>query len=918
MTSDSVLNLPDDVRMLDVVRKGLETATEVRIAVSFTRCSGLGLLIDSLKDVVSRSGKVRILTSTYQALTQPEALEALIRIPGIETRIQDGSVGFHAKFWWFEGHKGSECWAGSSNISKGGLASNIEWNVRQLEQNVIEQTREQFDKLWKRSDVLSLSKGFIDSYRQKYLQLVTSRPDFVIQPGTSQEKVAPNEAQKEALEKLRQLRADGARAAAVIAATGIGKTYLAAFDAIASNAKTILYVSHRLEHLSQAKKSFARIFSGNYSLGILGGGLDESNADIVFATVSSLNGSKKLLERDFDYLVIDEFHHAEARSYQILKTIMRKAFLLGITATPERQDGQDVLRWCDWNIAYEVRMPEAIDRGWLVPFHYFGIADETIDYMRIPWRKLDEIEDMLSVESRAVYVLENALERGFDGQKRATIGFCAGIKHARFMAQEFNKRGQCAEAVIGLQKVEDRERTYRRLADLEDPLEWVFVSDVLNEGVDIPVVNSVLFLRPTESATIFLQQLGRGLRLFPDTEVLTVLDFVGHHSSAWLTINALDSPSSGGRRTEITDGIVIKPPRDCEIVLQRRTREILSKVKRFTSTKKEACNHAYDRIREELKEPPLPVHLSNRIDSPSLSEFRSAYGSWINCQIARGNSPRWLQIETDQQLTLTFLKNLESDWQAPRVTPYAIIWGLAKYPDEPQKGYLEFFQRWPQWKKEQTEYDFSKVRENGKIKLGESLIGDRLNPQIIATLGPNLLPEVEGRVFYNINRNFQQRYGGTLRTPSDLNIFAQYNRPEIIRHFGTYYDPSIHNTGVIWISKHCVIISKLDTSTAKKEHQYVNQILDEKTFIWTSQNQMSQENKPGKKLINHFGKNNFIHIFLQKHSHDLAYYIGTGVILSLKGSCPMLVRFELSRPLPKDLLLELGSVTEPNQGEPGP
>ena len=349
MTSDSVLNLPDDVRMLDVVRKGLETATEVRIAVSFTRCSGLGLLIDSLKDVVSRSGKVRILTSTYQALTQPEALEALIRIPGIETRIQDGSVGFHAKFWWFEGHKGSECWAGSSNISKGGLASNIEWNVRQLEQNVIEQTREQFDKLWKRSDVLSLSKGFIDSYRQKYLQLVTSRPDFVIQPGTSQEKVAPNEAQKEALEKLRQLRAEGARAAAVIAATGIGKTYLAAFDAIASNAKTILYVSHRLEHLSQAKKSFARIFSGNYSLGILGGGLDESNADIVFATVSSLNGSKKLLERDFDYLVIDEFHHAEARSYQILKTIMRKAFLLGITATPERQDGQDVLRWCGTN-----------------------------------------------------------------------------------------------------------------------------------------------------------------------------------------------------------------------------------------------------------------------------------------------------------------------------------------------------------------------------------------------------------------------------------------------------------------------------------------------------------------------------------------------------------------------------------------
>ena len=447
--TDSVLNLPDESRMLDVVRRGLEYADDVRIVVSFTRCSGLGLLIDSLRQVAERGGTIRMLTSTYQSVTQPEALDVLLQLPCVETRVQMGTVGLHAKFWWFHGESGAECWAGSSNLSKGGLATNIEWNVRRIDSAVIQETRHQFERLWNRDDVRELDDLLIRLYRKSYLENAVAN---LVRPAVAEvpcDSVSPNESQREALMCLAELRGRGERRAAVIAATGVGKTYLAAFDVLQSESRTALYVSHRLEHLLQARRAFSRVFGLSRTFGVVGGGHDGADADIVFATIASIATRPNLAARRFDYLVVDEFHHVEAPSYEVLRPLRDRAFLLGITATPERQDGHDVLAWCDWNVAYEVRLPEAIDRGWLLPFHYFGIADETVDFLRIPWRKLNDVEDALSVEARAEHVLRHAIERGFDGPKRATVGFCAGRKHAQFMADAFVRRGHAAVAVLG-------------------------------------------------------------------------------------------------------------------------------------------------------------------------------------------------------------------------------------------------------------------------------------------------------------------------------------------------------------------------------------------------------------------------------------------------------------------------------------
>ncbi|MFL5351655.1 DUF3427 domain-containing protein [Archangium sp.] len=895
--------------MLDAVREGLAGAEEALLAVSFTRCSGLQLLVDPLQEV-ARRGRVRILTSTYQQITQPEALEALLGMEGVDCRVQEGSTGFHAKFWWFRGRSGAECWAGSSNLTKGGLATNLEWNIRSLEQARIEQTRRQFDALWNRSDVQPLSRELIRRYRARRRPERGPLPFLMAadEPGPAPE---PNRAQLEALRQLAELRARGERRAAVIAATGLGKTFLAAFDVAASRAQRVLYVSHRLEHLKQAFNAFGRVLRQR-RLGIVGGGRAEVDTDIVFATVQSLRGNNALLGRRWDYVIIDEFHHAEAPGYQPLRALIEDAFLLGMTATPERQDGHDVLAWCNWNIAYEIRLPEAIDRGWLLPFHYFGIADETVDFARIPWRNgripIDVLERELSVDARAELVLEQALLRGFDGPKRAAVGFCASVRHAQFMAEAFNRWHQTAVAVSGNQSVEEREAIYRRLADVGDPLEWLFVADVLNEGVDIPAINSLLFLRPSDSASLFLQQLGRGLRLFPGTEVLTVLDFVGHHRSSWVTLQALHDPKGTGARVDVVEGFTLKPPRDCEVVLQKRTQEILAKIRRLTT--RQRCDEAYRLLRDELGRPPLPVDLWHRDELPELKDFRGAYGSWLECQKAQGDEPGWAKGLPDEHPVRLLLAAAETDWQAQRVGPYAVLWGLAARPEEPGAGYEEFFREYPQWRPEHTSLDDSRAWGTIRKKVPEAVLSDdHLARDILTVLGSELLPQVEGRLLYTVNKDYLERHGGVLRTPSDLTRYAQYTRPEIVRHFGTQYDPARHNSGILWFGQHGVIITKLDTSGAKETQRYSNRFISDQRFSWTSQNKMTQANEAGRRVLEHAERGTALHLFVQGRSHEPALYMGEVRVVDADGDAPMTVTLELDRPIPPDIRRELVGAT---------
>lgn len=929
LTSDVIVtNLPGQRRMLDVVRDALRSAKNVSIAVSFFRYSGFGLVADDLKAFEQRGGHLRLLVSTYMYVTQPEALSAVLTLPNVTGRLhvaRHGSAsdqGFHAKMYVVEDDP-AECWVGSSNFTKGGLSTNVEANLRHGGAAEVVLVQDVFEQLWSRSDVMPLTEALIEEYRQaiptSVLAFPSPSPTRVLDRQgmyrVGSANVRPNQAQMEALDRLRELRHTGERRAAIVAAPGIGKTFLAAFDAQASNAKSLLFLSNRLEHLTQAGRTFREVFGEARSYGHAFGGIVHKTADFVFATIGSAAGHPTLTERAFDYVVVDEFHHASAPSYRSLLAKLDFGFLLGLTATPERQDGHDVLALCDYNVAYEVRLVEAINRGWLMPFHYFGIADESVDYGAIPWRSgafdPEQLENALMVEERVDAMLKHCRLRGFDGPKRVTVGFCAGVRHARFMADALTKRGFVAGVVTGADDVAVREAMYDRLQDPSDALEWLFVADVLNEGVDLPAINCVVFLRPTESATIFIQQLGRGLRLVPGSEVLTVLDFVGHHRSAWLAIDAMNDTTAPRGPTTVVQ-LDLTPPAGCEVVLDSRTVEILEKVRSYAPSKKDICLAAYGLLKKEFDiARPRPVDLLFDAQMPTPRDVRSAFGSWLGLRNAAGDAEAWELAVGGGGPAFDLLLAAEKDWQAQRVYPYAALWGMCANPEDPIAGYEAFYERFPRWHAEYKPFSDSKVIETLTRKLGALFDGNKLSDAALDAIPRALLlDEIEGRIQYTLENDYRLRHGGVLRLPADLRLHRRYTRPEIVNHFGEQYDPARHNTGVLRFSvagDHIVIITKVDTTGAVDHHQYTNFFKDDSEFVWTSQNQQTRETGSGREIVEHRRTGKTVHLFVQPASHSKAAYLGAVDFVGAEGDRPMQVTFGLHERVPKVVMEQLQS-----------
>lgn len=927
-TPESVIaNLPGQSRMLDVVRGALHSANRLSIAVSFFRYSGFGLIAEELEEFQKRGGELRFLVSTYMGVTQPEALRALLKFPGVTSRLhlahQGGGrgrgQGFHAKMYVIEDDP-AECWIGSSNFTKGGLSTNVEANLRHVGEEEVSTVKALFDQLWSRNDALPLTDDLIEAYAetvQRSEMWPAPVPSNVLaeRAGNYGPEIYPNQAQAEALDRLKELRESGERRAAIVAAPGIGKTFLAAFDAKARNTKSVLFLSHRLEHLTQAQRTYQQIFGGTRTYGYAFGGRVDERADFVFATVTSANNSSDLIERSFDYVVVDEFHHASAPSYRALLSRLKPSFLLGLTATPERQDGHDVLALCDYNVAYEVRLVEAINRGWLLPFHYFGIADDSVDYSAIPWRSgafdPEQLENALMIEERVDAMLHHCRVRGFDGPKRVAVGFCAGVRHARYMADALNERGILAIAVTGTDGVADREAIYARLQDPSDPLEWIFVADVLNEGVDLPAINCVVFLRPTESATIFIQQLGRGLRLTPHSEVLTVLDFVGHHRTAWLAIEALNDRNAPRGPSSI-EALDLTPPEGCEIVLDSRTVEILEKVRTFAPSRKDLCLTTYARLKQEFDiERPHLVDLLSDAEMSTPSDVRSAFGSWVGLRKAAGDAEQWELAISEDDAAFELLSAAEKDWQAQRVYPYAAVWGLCARPDDPISGYEAFYERFPRWRVEYKPFSESKVATTLKRKLGDLFDGSVLSEAALRAIpADRLLEEIEGRIQYTLEKDFRLRHGGVLRRPDDLGLHRSYTRPEIVNYFGSQYDPARHNKGVLDLESaddHIVIITKLDTSGAVARHQYANSLEGDRRFIWTSQNQQTRDSGSGREIVEHQKLGKTVHLFVQPGSHSKAAYLGPVDFVAAEGDRPMRVTFDLRSRVPEAVIEQLGA-----------
>ena len=526
-----------ETTFLATIQANLRRCKSFAFSVSFIKKAGLVLLSKDIKAAVERGAKGRIITSTYQNFTDVESLNfflSLSQLPNFECHLDDECFmdeknysvnGFHSKGYIFELEDEVEMVVGSSNITRYALLKKIEWdlvvNCAKFSE-VYQDAMEEFENLWNRT--FCLTQDRIKDYALK-LSFAIERWDMDYDRANPD--VSPNYMQRKALRELNRYRAIGQNRSLVISATGSGKTYLAAFDALNFNPDRLLYVVHEGSILKKSLETFQKVFGGSKTCGLYSGEAKEIEADFLFSTNVTMCRSLELFDKkEFDYIIIDECHHAVADSYRKIIDYFEPEFLLGLTATENRMDNQDVVEIFGNNIPYELRLRDAIINQLIVPFHYYGIRDELVDY-GLTASGERRLISQISMPENCEFIHQQIEKHRMGGQKLKALAFCRNIQHARMMADNLGDYYHTA-FLSGKNKTGERIRAYNDLQDERKELEILFAVDILNEGVDIPGVNMVLFLRPTESSTIFLQQLGRGLRKYENKPYVTILDFIGN------------------------------------------------------------------------------------------------------------------------------------------------------------------------------------------------------------------------------------------------------------------------------------------------------------------------------------------------------------------------------------------------------
>ena len=639
-----------DVPMLDELRKDLAHAERVDLAVAFILESGLTRIESHLLDVLDGGGCIRVLTGDYLDVTEPRALLRLLdlkdaiehsddsgqRVGSIDCRVfqTDASLGFHPKGYLI-GSRGGEhvAYVGSSNLTSAALERGVEWNYRltkQGEPQAVATIEAEFEKLFQHPYTVPLTADWIDAYQGRR-RVATRLPDRTeVDPETEKPSPPPEPhgIQVEALAALEKTRAAENRAGLVVLATGLGKTWLSAFDSAGFG--RVLFVAHREEILRQARATFRRI-RPEARLGLYTGTEKQPDADVLFASVQTLGRARHLerfAEDAFEYIIVDEFQHAAAATYRRLIDHFEPIFLLGLTATPDRTDGADLLALCGENLVYRCDLIDGVNQELLSPFKYFGIADE-VDFTNIPWRSgrfdPEALENAVSTERRA----QNAYRQWQQHGGSRTLGFCVSMRHADYMAGFFARQGVKSVAVHSGPGAAPRTESLESLETGE--LQVVFSVDMFNEGVDVPHIDTVMMLRPTESRILWLQQFGRGLRRAKGKSHVSVIDYIGNHRTFLQPAMMLLAMGSG-RPGELLMALEqlergeFDLPASCSVTYELEALNILKALAK-PSNSADATATWYRSFRERNGERPTASEAWHAGYDPKM--LRKGFGSWF-------------------------------------------------------------------------------------------------------------------------------------------------------------------------------------------------------------------------------------------------------------------------------------------------
>jgi superfamily II DNA or RNA helicase len=901
--------------MYSELKKEILSSNRVDMLVSFIRWSGLRMIMDELRAMLEKGGSLRVVTTPYIGATDLKAIKELSLLPNTEIKItyDTKSTRLHAKAHIFHRNTGfTTAYVGSSNLSNAAISSGLEWNVKLAKKDLPETVAKMeatFESYWNSPDFETYTPEEEERLRialkkesNKGMGLETTY-DFDIRPYTYQEEILQNlDAERNVKGHMRNL---------VVAATGTGKTVISAFDYKRFKEKNpqdkcrLLFIAHREEILKQSlacfrgvlrDQNFGELFVGNHKPE------DHTHLFMSIQTFNSQKWDEKTSAEFYDYIVMDEIHHSPAKSYQKLLTYYKPKILLGLTATPERMDGLSVTAYFDHRIAAEIRLPEAIERRLLSPFQYFGVTDN-VDLSDMKWSKggydkkaLSNVYTLnrIAAQKRAQLIVTSVKKYVNEISDVTGLGFCVSIKHAKFMAEFFSDHGIPSMYLVGISPEEERENVKAKLTSGE--VNFVFVVDIFNEGVDIPQLNTVLFLRPTDSLTVFLQQLGRGLRLYENKECLTVLDFIGQAHKKYRFENkfkALLSDPCQSIQKEIKNGFT-SVPKGCFIQLEKIAQKyVLESIKNNIGSKTSLIYQM--RTFEEDTGQELIfsnfLHYYNltprdiyRYETFSRLMATAIPGKEYNEPIEEISNRAFSRLSfIDSRRWINFLLEITKDIKNIDIESFT----------EKEKRMFRMFYC-TLWDEVPEDLSKENIRIN-LIKLSDS---------------PVLLGELRELLEYNFDHIDFVDKAVDLGFECPMDVYCNYTRDQILAAMD-YWKPAAVRQGVLWLPTKKTDIFFVTLNKTEKEYSestmYEDYSISESKFHWQSQSTTSDTSPTGIRYINHKKKGSNILLFVRENIKEKTItssytFLGLAKYISHEGSKPMSILFQLEEPIPPKYL----------------